>query len=149
MVSIFLLGLCMVPNGEAFLLQQQQGGEGLSRDALIRDLTATFRRGHDAERLLHFEEAVLPMFKSMPKNSDGNLGQATARRALHRLFLQRHGWSIEGLLPAEDENDAATPRSISTTWMPAYLMGAIEQLFGTEGVNVQELAVLAAAFEDL
>merc|ERR1740115_657483 len=80
------------------------------------------------------------MFQALPKNSNGNLGQATARRALHRLFLHRHGWSIEGLLPSEDENDAATPRSISTTWMPAYLMGAIEQLFGTEGVNVQELA---------
>merc|ERR1719162_501605 len=130
MVSIFLLGLCMVPNGEAFLLLQQKDGEGVSKDTLIRDLSATFRRGHDEDRLLHFEEAVTPMFQALPKNSNGNLGQATARRALHRLFLHRHGWSIEGL-------------------MPAYLMGAIEQLFGTEGVNVQELAVLAAAFEDL
>lgn len=150
MFSTFVLGLSIVVRqGGAFVLQQKDGGDGLSKDALIRELTATFRRGHDAERLLHFEEAILPMFKSMPKNSDGNLGQATARRALHRLFLHRHGWSIEGLLPAADENDAATPRSISSTWMPAFLLEAIEQLFGTHGVNVQELAVLAAAFEDL
>lgn len=150
MFSIFVLGFSiMVQNGGAFLLQQGEDSDGFSKDSLIRDLTATFRRGHDAERLLHFEEAILPMFKSMPKNSDGNLGQATARRALHRLFSHRHGWSIEGLLPAADENDAATPRSISTTWMPAFLLEAIENLFGTHGVNIQELAVLAAAFEDL
>jgi len=143
----FVCGV-FVTKGGAFLLQQK-GDEELLKESLIKDLTATFRRGHDEDRLLHFEEAVMPMFNALPKNSNGNLGQATARRALHRLFLHRHGWSIEGLLPAEDENDAATPRSISTTWMPEYLMGAIEQLFGTEGVNVQELAVLAAAFEDL
>jgi len=145
MLKTFILG-CGVT--KAFLLQQK-GDEDLLKDSLIKELTATFRRGHDEDRLLHFEEAVTPMFQALPKNSNGNLGQATARRALHRLFLHRHGWSIEGLLPAEDENDAATPRSISTTWMPQYLMGAIEQLFGTQGVNVQELAVLAAAFEDL
>lgn len=149
MVKICVLGLGILVQKSAAFLLQQKDGEGVSKDTLIRDLTATFRRGHDAERLLHFEEAVMPMFNSMPKNSDGNLGQATARRALHRLFLHRHGWSIEGLLPAEDENDAATPRSISTTWMPAFLLEAIEKLFGTDGVNVQELAVLAAAFEDL
>jgi len=151
MFSIFVLGFSLVlQQGGAFLLHQKDGdNDGLSKEALIRELTATFRRGHDAERILHFEEAILPMFKSMPKNADGNLGQATARRALHRLFLHRHGWSIEGLLPAADENDAATPRSISTTWMPAFLLETIEKLFGTHGVNVQELAVLAAAFEDL
>jgi hypothetical protein len=149
MAKVFTLacGVLVTKTG-AFMLQQK-GDEEVLKDTLIRDLTATFRRGHDEDRLLHFEEAVLPMFQALPKNSNGNLGQATARRALHRLFLHRHGWSIEGLLPAEDENDAATPRSISTTWMPSYLMAAIEQLFGTEGVNVQELAVLAAAFEDL
>jgi hypothetical protein len=149
MAKVFTLacGVWVTKTG-AFMLQQK-GDEDVLKDTLIRDLTATFRRGHDEDRLLHFEEAVMPMFQALPKNSKGNLGQATARRALHRLFLHRHGWSIEGLLPAEDENDAATPRSISTTWMPSYLMAAIEQLFGTEGVNVQELAVLAAAFEDL
>jgi len=147
--NVFTLGAgILVTNTGAFLLQQK-GDEEILKDSLIKDLTATFRRGHDEDRLLHFEEAITPMFHALPKNSNGNLGQATARRALHRLFLHRHGWSIEGLLPAEDENDAATPRSISTTWMPSYLMGAIEQLFGTHGVNVQELAVLAAAFEDL
>lgn len=149
MVNICVLGFCILAQKSAAFLLQQPDGEGISKDTLIRDLTATFRRGHDAERLVHFEEAIMPMFNSMPKNSEGNLGQATARRALHRLFLHRHGWSIEGLLPAEDENDAATPRSISTTWMPAFLLEAIEKLFGTDGVNVQELAVLAAAFEDL
>jgi len=145
LVKTFILG-CGVT--QAFLLQQK-GDEMFVKETLIKELTATFRRGHDEDRLLHFEEAVQPMFQAYPKNENGNLGQATARRALHRLFLHRHGWSIEGLLPAQDENDAATPRSIETTWMPGYLMGAIEQLFGTDGVNVQELAVLAAAFEDL
>lgn len=46
---------------------QQKGDEEVLKDTLIRDLTATFRRGHDEDRLLHFEEAVMPMFQALPK----------------------------------------------------------------------------------
>merc|ERR1712137_1324952 len=34
-------------------------------------------------------------------------------------------------------------------WMPTYLMSAIEKILGTRGVDLRELAILAATFEDL
>jgi hypothetical protein len=34
-------------------------------------------------------------------------------------------------------------------WVPEYLLGLIEQLLGTQGINLRELSVLAATFEDL
>jgi hypothetical protein len=37
------------------------------------------------------------MFLSLPKNENGNLDHGTVRYALHRLFVQRHGWYIKGL----------------------------------------------------
>jgi hypothetical protein len=118
------------------------------KSKLLHDLTASFRRGHDEGRLLEFEEELSPMFASLPKNQHDNLGRNTARYALHRFFIERHGWSIEGLSPVDAERDA-TPMSSLGEWMPAYLVNSLEQLLGTSGVTLREMAVLAATFEDL
>jgi len=115
---------------------------------LLADLTSSFRRGHDEGRLVDFEDALRPMFLSLPKNVNGNLGHMMARYALHRLFIARHGWSIEGLAPVDLEREA-TPMSNLSQWMPDYLVDSIENLLGTNGVTLRELAAVAATFEDL
>jgi hypothetical protein len=115
---------------------------------LMSDLTASFRRGHDEGRLLQFEEELSPMYASLPKNENSNLDHLIARYALHRFFIERHGWSIEGLAPVDAERQA-TPMSSLSQWMPDYLVNSIEQLLGTSGVTLREMAVLAATFEDL
>lgn len=93
------------------------------------------------------EEQLEPMFAALPKNEHGNLGHAVARYALHRHFIQRHGWSIDGLEPQGDATVA--PTGSLERWVPSYLLGKIERLMGTNGINLSELAVLAATFEDL
>jgi len=118
------------------------------KSKLLHDLTASFRRGYDEGRLLEFEEDLLPMFASLPKNQHDNLGRNAARYALNRFFIERHGWSIEGLPPVDTERDA-TPMSSLGEWMPSYLVNSLEQLLGTSGVTLREMAVLAATFEDL
>lgn len=118
------------------------------KSKLFHDLTASFRKGHDEGRLLEFEEDLSLMFASLPKNRHDNLGRNTARYALQRFFIERHGWSIEGLSPVDAERDA-TPMSSLSQWMPAYLVNSLEQLLGTSGVTLREMAVLAATFEDL
>lgn len=127
-----------------------QGSDEIAdmKSKLLHDLTASFRRGHDEGRLLEFEEDLSIMFASLPKNLHGNLGQNTARYALQRFFIERHGWSIEGLSPLDAEREA-TPMSSLSQWMPAYLVNSLEQLLGTSGVTLREMAVLAATFEDL
>jgi len=115
---------------------------------LLADLTASFRRGHDEGRLVDFEDALSPMFQSLPKQTNGTLGHMMARYALHRLFISRHGWSIEGLAPVDLEREA-TPMTNLSQWMPDYLVDTIENLLGTNGVTLRELAAVAATFEDL
>merc|ERR550532_237787 len=115
---------------------------------LMSDLTASFRRGHDETRLIAFEDGLRPMFQALPKNVNQNLGHYTARYALHRYFIDKHGWSIEGLAPMDLEREA-TPMSTLSQWMPNYLIDSVEHLLGTDGVNLHELAVVGAVFEDL
>jgi len=91
------------------------------------------------------------MYAALPKNIYGNADHASARYALHRIFVKRHGWTISGLEPssASAENTKKTPLEALSRWMPTYLMGAIEKILGTRGVDLRELAILAATFEDL
>ena len=48
-------------------------------------------------RLARLESTLHPMFLSHPKNEHGNLDHGAVRYALHKLFVQRHGWYIKGL----------------------------------------------------
>lgn len=120
------------------------------RKTLLQELTSNLRRGHDEDHIHSLEEALEPMYVALPKNEHGSIGHAEARYAMHRLFVSLHGWTIAGLEP---EGASAEDSSMSTDslmrWMPTYLVDAIEKLFGTHGVSLHELAVLAATFEDL
>lgn len=55
-------------------------------------------------KLAQLEEALLPMYASLPKDYDGHLGSAVARYALRRLFVKRHGWLVRGLEPGSAGN---------------------------------------------
>jgi len=112
---------------------------------LLSELKSTFRPGADHSRITQWEEAVRPLFLSLPKNDHGNLGHAAARYVLHRAFVRRHGWSLKGL----NSRNTSTSSSALQEWVPIHLMDTIEQLLGTNGLDLQELAVIAATFEDL
>jgi len=119
------------------------------RANLISELIATFREGANHERLAKWEAAMAAMFAALPKNPQGNLGHAAAKYALHRAFVQRHSWSMSGLEPSDATWSASSPLGSLKTWVPEYLLELIEQLLGTQGINLRELSVLAATFEDL
>merc|ERR1719343_1204563 len=65
-----------------------------------------------ARRVKKIEAALRPMFAALPKNEYGNLGQATARYALHRLFVQRHAWYIKGLEPDAGAYNTSSPTDV-------------------------------------
>jgi len=117
------------------------------KELLVSELQATFRSGASKDRLVSLEEALRPMFTSLPKNKDGNLEHAVARFALHRLFMQQHGWFITGLEPTAGAD--ASPAGGLKTWLPSSVMDTVEKLLGTQSVDLRELAVLAATFEDI
>lgn len=145
-----LVGLSVSVGADVIDMPAQPAVENVDsvKSKLLADLIASFRRGHDEGRLIVFEDGLRPMFEALPKNNNNNLGHLTARYALHRHFIEKHGWSIEGLAPVDVEREA-TPMSSLSQWMPNYLVDSVDQLLGTDGVNLRELAVVAAVFEDL
>jgi len=112
---------------------------------LSEQLQSTFRAGASKDRLTALEEQLRPMFTALPKNTDGTLDHTVARFALHRTLMQQHGWFITGLEPLGVDGSNAS----LSDWVPSHLMDIIEKLLGTHSINLEELAVLAATFEDL
>jgi len=82
----------------------------------------------------------------MPKDRHGNLDRAAVRYALHRYFMQRHGWFVKGLRPA-DSTDVST--EIMMERVPAYISDLFEHRLDQHGFGMHELAVFAATLEDL
>merc|ERR1740130_1966319 len=95
-------------------------------------------------------KAILsPMFISLPKNEHGNLGHVTVRYVMHRVFVQRHGWFIEGLDNAGGAWNASSPTGILKNQVPAYIENMFEKRLGGRGLGLQEVAVFAATIEHL
>jgi len=121
-----------------------------ARKSILSELTTNFRRGHEEDFLRELESDLRPIYVTMQKNEHGSVGFAQARYAIHRLFVEQHGWTIAGLEPWGDSAESSSaPSDALMKWMPRYLVNAIEQLMGTHGVSLRELAVLAATLQDL
>merc|ERR1719440_2035532 len=102
-------------------------------------------------KVSELETLLQPIFKALPKNEQGGLSHTTVRYALHRAFVQRHGWFIQGLDRAGqswNESDVG-PAGILTDQVPAYVQDLFEKRLAGKGLGLRELAVLAATIEHL
>merc|ERR1719394_967144 len=98
---------------------------------------------------MSIEEELRPMFRALPKNSWGKLEPAAVRYALHRFFVQKHGWYMRGLDPngAAWHSEAAT--AIVTDRAPAYIQSLFEERLRGRGMGLSDLTIFAAAMSDL
>ena len=64
--------------------------------------------------------------------------------ALHRFFVERHGWHVKGLEPG-----ARNEASILKDHVPSYMASMIEEQLEGHGFGLPQLAVMAASFEHL
>lgn len=102
-----------------------------------------------ATRIKEFESELSAMFAALPKNDQGNIEHTTVHYALHRLFIERHGWSFKGLEPTGISQTTITSAGIVKDKVPAYIQELFEEQLGGLGFALQELAVLAATLEHL
>merc|ERR1719375_720036 len=116
---------------------------------LLAELAAALDQGRGRERLSHLQAALLPMYRALPKNEHGNLDHAVVRYALHRYFVQRHGWFVKGLDSAGGTWNTSSPTEIVKSRVPAYIEALFEARLGARGFGIHELAVLAATLEHL
>jgi len=68
-------------------------------------------------------ESLQPTFLSLDKNEYGKLGHTAVRYALHRLFVARHGWFIDGLDPAGRHFNSTSPIQVLSGKVNAHAQG--------------------------
>lgn len=89
------------------------------------------------------------MFTALPKNEQGRLEPSVVRYALHRFFVQKHGWYMMGLDPAGGSWNAPAPSMIMKDRAPAYILSLFEKRLHGHGLGLQELAVFTVVLSDL
>jgi len=117
--------------------------------SLLAEVEGTFGEGTASSRVKQLEATLGPIYAALPKNEKGYLGHATVRYALHRLFVQRHGWSIKGLDTAGGHRNATSGAGLLKEQVPGYIQDLFEQRLHGRGFGLHELGVLAATIEHL
>eukprot|EP00405_Crypthecodinium_cohnii_P022088 CAMPEP_0206483836 /NCGR_PEP_ID=MMETSP0324_2-20121206/39651_1 /ASSEMBLY_ACC=CAM_ASM_000836 /TAXON_ID=2866 /ORGANISM="Crypthecodinium cohnii, Strain Seligo" /LENGTH=630 /DNA_ID=CAMNT_0053961939 /DNA_START=88 /DNA_END=1980 /DNA_ORIENTATION=+ len=123
----------------------------VSEQDVQRNFEAEMSDSGNSARLQSLEDALRLTYKALPKNEHGNLGHEAVRYALHRMFIQRHGWFIKGLEPGSERSRSRpdTEEETDSEWVPSYLQTVLESRVGEEGASLHDLSALAAVLEDL
>eukprot|EP00929_Paragymnodinium_shiwhaense_P034983 TRINITY_DN18972_c1_g1_i1.p1 TRINITY_DN18972_c1_g1~~TRINITY_DN18972_c1_g1_i1.p1 ORF type:complete len:591 (-),score=109.45 TRINITY_DN18972_c1_g1_i1:29-1738(-) len=119
--------------------------------AEVEDALGDALRISSKHHLAQIEEMLRPTFWALPKNSFSKLDHAAVRYALHRHFVQRHGWVIRGF--QQEVADGAWNSSSAVQLLQGRVPGLVQELFekriGEQGAGLHDLAVLAVLFEHL
>jgi len=143
MALLVVASLVAVASAKSFL-HSEVGKQSVER-ALLSELS-----GVAGTAQLQLVEAELgPMFASLPKNEHGRLDPAPVRYALHRYFMQKHGWYINGLGSVNGSDDKSSSTTIMKDRAPSYIQNLFEQRLQGQGLNQHDLAVFAATLSDL
>jgi hypothetical protein len=147
-------GLLETGSGNAFLrIKPNMESEAVNTDnierTLLEEIESQVGSSSVRGRLARLEATLHPMFLSLPKNEHGNLDHGTVRYALHRLFVQRHGWYIKGLDNAGQSWNESSHANILKDQAADFVQSVFEHRLGDKGLNLHELAVLGATLEHL
>jgi hypothetical protein len=135
-----------VASGKSFLAQVSEKEVDSSLQEELASITGQHRTSAgQRDRINDLKKALLPMFAALPKDGQGHLEHTVVRYALHRFFLQLHGWYIKGLEPGFDNSK----KDELMDWVPSHVQEVIERRMGVRGFDLSELAVFAATLEDL
>lgn len=128
----------------AFVILSSSGSATLE-DVQIRPLAELEAALGESDRLEDFEQALQTMYAALPKNEYGRLAPVTMGYALHRFFLQRHGWVFKDLDPLKGGDNSAA--SILEDYIPSHVQTLLKHQLDVYGLDLHELAVLAATID--
>jgi len=131
------------PSNQEFLTEAELNA------VLLEEVQSAFGSVSQRGRLNRIEAALSSMYAALPKNEHGKLGHTTVRYALHRLFVQRHGWYIKGLEPGGQHFNSSSPTGVLKEHASSHLEELFEKRLGTHGFSLHDTAVLAATLEHL
>lgn len=147
------LFLCLVAVADALGGEAQFLGEVRSPGSAIlpelEKVLGSDRRKSTEAKVAKLEDALRATFVSLPKNERGALRPPAARHALHRLFLQQHAWQVMGLHATGDTWDSGSPVEALGDRLPDDARDLFETRLQDFGLDLHELAVLAATLENM
>ncbi|CAK0811412.1 unnamed protein product [Prorocentrum cordatum] len=117
--------------------------------AEIEEVLGSSHRKATEGRLGRIEAILRTTYNALPKNAQGRLEDSAVRYAMHRLFVQRHAWFVQGLDPVGESWNTSLSSVIMQDQLPAYVLSLFERRIGHSGFDLHELAVMAATFENL
>eukprot|EP00929_Paragymnodinium_shiwhaense_P120839 TRINITY_DN928_c1_g1_i7.p1 TRINITY_DN928_c1_g1~~TRINITY_DN928_c1_g1_i7.p1 ORF type:complete len:572 (-),score=171.36 TRINITY_DN928_c1_g1_i7:171-1886(-) len=129
--------------------------ESTVKERLLEEVYGFMGRGTVDLQLPAINKALEPMWHTLPKNGHGNLDSDQVRYALHRFFVQRHGWRLDGLERMGKAGSGlrtgseANPTGLIREHVPAFLMEVFEEAFGKTGLRQHELSIFAATLEHI
>lgn len=164
LVAFFFISVIVSPcEGNAFLRKYDVVGmaSGLSEADLERSLLEEIRgyigNGVQSTHIREVQQALEPMWPALPKNGHERVDSDMARYALHRFFVQKHGWHIRGLKKDAEGADAGSAgnessvsgSSVLKDKVPNFLLGLFKKALNGRGFRLDNLAVLASTIEHL
>jgi len=99
-------------------------------------------------RINYLVEILKPMFHALPKNERGTIGTGAASYALHRLFVQEHGWFVKGLHASNGTWAKSTPTDAFGGRTDEHSLALLASRLAAQGFCLQELALFAVAIEN-
>jgi len=122
----------------------------VSIDEVKETLLLEMQGSGKTARLAGIEKELLPMFKALSKTEHGTLEMSTVRFALHRYFVQKHGWYVKGLRTSSHGVESGfSNASIVVDRAPAYIQNILLEKSNGKGLGIAEVAVFAATMIDL
>lgn len=153
--TLALITVAVPADGNAFLARTPEAATTAVSEAFAKKLLAEIEtilgsahRSFTEKRLDRIQDDLRPTFESMPKNENGRLDHQAVAYLLHRVFVQRHGWFVRGLSPTEQVNSSSAAGILGDR-VPDYVVQLFEKRIGRDGIDLHDLAVLAATIEHL
>jgi len=147
MANLYLLTLTLLAaaaSASNFLSKSQ-----LLQEEIKELLLAELAGRSDTARLAQIQHDLAPMFAALPKSETGRLEQSTVRYALHRYFLHKYGWYVQGLDSAGEAWNSSGTSTVLKAFAPMYIQSLFEEHLHGHGMGLHELAVFAATYADL
>lgn len=136
---VCMASLVAVAGAKGFL-ETKVGASSIER-ALLAELSGR----SEVARLASIDAELGPMFEALPKNEYHRLDWVSVRYALHRYFMQKHGWYVNGLGASNNSEDESSA-SIMKARAPSFIQKIFEQRLHGQGIcaRAQLLSLLCS-----
>eukprot|EP00930_Biecheleria_cincta_P053643 TRINITY_DN3924_c0_g1_i1.p1 TRINITY_DN3924_c0_g1~~TRINITY_DN3924_c0_g1_i1.p1 ORF type:complete len:250 (-),score=48.11 TRINITY_DN3924_c0_g1_i1:109-858(-) len=126
----------------------RNGPAGRSLLLEVEDVLGKDVRSIVEVRAAKLKETLQKSFMALPKNERGAVRAPAARYALHRLFVQLHGWQMKGLELRGDSWHHNSPMEAFGNRVPTRLYSLLDERLKNHGFDLLELSVMGALLEN-